>query len=77
VAEVVGVPEDRGFEPVAAPASAATTPTACPRCHGRLLRQGMDGDLACFSCGHVVYDLAPLPIEVGRRAPSHGGWRLS
>ena len=60
---------------------ASPTPAAqatCPRCQGRLLRQGMDGDRACFSCGHVAYQLEPLSVTaIVKRAPSHGGWSLT
>jgi len=61
-----------------APATVKPAPRSCPRCQGRLFQQGSDGDRACFSCGHVVYTLAPLEgLEVARRTPSHGGWRLT
>jgi hypothetical protein len=59
------------------PAPAGRTAT-CPRCQGRLLAQGMDGDRACFSCGHIAYQIEPLSVmENGKRAPSHAGWRLT
>ena len=53
-------------------------PVACPRCQGRLLKQGLDGDRACFNCGHVAYGLPPVSLpDQGRRMPSHGGYRLN
>ena len=57
---------------------AAPRPRSCPRCRGRLFSQGTEGDRACFSCGNIVYGLPPLEsLDVARRTPSHGGWRLT
>ena len=57
---------------------AKAPPRNCPRCQGRLFSQGSEGDRACFTCGHIVYGLPPLEsADVGRRTPSHGGWRLT
>jgi len=56
----------------------ADGPASCPRCSGRLMGEGSDGDRACFTCGHVVYATAPLTLpEAGKRRPSHGGWGLA
>ncbi len=49
----------------------------CPRCQGRMLSSGSEGDLACFSCGHRSYAVAPGPdLEVRRRGASYGGKSL-
>jgi hypothetical protein len=52
---------------------------ACSRCQGRLLPEGADGDLICFTCGHIVYATPPIPLvdPIKRmRRPTHGGWSL-
>jgi tRNA(Ile2) C34 agmatinyltransferase TiaS len=50
---------------------------ACPRCKGRMLADGDQGDRACFNCGYMIYKEVPLPpIEGGERRPSHGGKSL-
>lgn len=49
----------------------------CPRCHGRMLTTGTEGDLACFSCGHRIYVWAPeIDSRVRRRGSSHAGSSL-
>lgn len=47
----------------------------CPRCRGRMLTSGSEGDLACFSCGHRIYAVAP-ETDVRRRGASYGGSSL-
>ena len=52
---------------------------ACPRCRGRMMSVGADGDLSCFTCGHVSYLEVMPKIEPGdkrERRPSHGGQSL-
>jgi tRNA(Ile2) C34 agmatinyltransferase TiaS len=50
----------------------------CPRCRGRMLSNGAEGDLACFSCGHLIYRWAPEleDLQPRRRGASSGGRRL-
>ncbi len=50
----------------------------CVRCKGRMFPQGETGDFICFTCGNVVYAVAPeeLPLRLERR-PTHGGNKLS
>ncbi|HEU0073328.1 MAG TPA: hypothetical protein VFS30_04885 [Dehalococcoidia bacterium] len=49
----------------------------CPRCQGRMLTSGSEGDLGCFSCGHRIYAVAPeVDLEVRRRGASYGGKSL-
>jgi hypothetical protein len=51
----------------------------CPRCRGRMFKEEVSGDKSCFTCGHVIYGMVPLPFEPGRRLdrrPSHGGQSL-
>lgn len=48
----------------------------CPRCKGKLLRAGSDGDRACFTCGHIEYRLPPVADTQVRRRPSSGGRSL-
>ncbi len=58
-----------------AQASLAREP--CPRCRGRMLSTGVEGDLGCFSCGHLIYAVAPeAHMDVRRRGASHGGESL-
>ena len=50
---------------------------ACPRCKGRMLPEGPDGDRACFNCGHTIYKDLPMNlIEDKEHRPSHGGKSL-
>jgi hypothetical protein len=51
--------------------------TYCPRCQGRMFPGGIDGDAACFSCGHVAYAAVLPTITESKRRPSHGGRSLS
>lgn len=49
----------------------------CPRCQGRMLTSGTEGDLGCFACGHRIYAVAPnVDMEVRRRGASYGGKSL-
>ena len=49
----------------------------CPRCKGRMLDTGTEGDLSCFTCGHSIYAVAPeLDLQNKQRPPSSGGSRL-
>ena len=51
----------------------------CPRCQGRMMQAGVDGDMACFSCGHVTYkpgSTPPSPLKLPERRPAHKGWSL-
>jgi tRNA(Ile2) C34 agmatinyltransferase TiaS len=60
--------------------AAAANTGLCPRCNGRLMSPGRDGDRACFTCGHVSYALEPIVISdvtSRRRRPSHGGSMLA
>jgi ribosomal protein S27AE len=63
---------------VAAPADLSETARKpCPRCGGRMLMTGTEGDLSCFSCGHHIYSVAPeLDLQIRNRGPSSGGYRL-
>jgi len=57
----------------------AAKPPACPRCQGRMVPDGTEGDLSCFTCGFVIYiGAVPAPLEgtAWRRQPSHGGHKL-
>ncbi len=51
----------------------------CPRCNGKMVAEGEEGDSACFTCGNVVYEnpliLTP-EMKPGNRRLSHGGERL-
>jgi hypothetical protein len=47
----------------------------CTRCQGRMILDSESGDASCFSCGNVVYALAPM--DRLRRRTSHGGQNLS
>ena len=58
------------------PDQARAIVAACPRCHGRMFPAGMDGDAACFSCGHVAYAATLPTIDDSKRRPSHGGRSL-
>lgn len=49
----------------------------CPRCRGRMLTSGSEGDLACFSCGHRIYVQPPAAdLPMGQRGASSGGHSL-
>jgi hypothetical protein len=50
---------------------------ACPRCKGRMLADGSEGDRACFNCGYLIYKDLPVPPVEGERRPSHAGTSLS
>ena len=81
----------RGEEPAVTAATEltpeATTPALkggpaarCLRCGGRMLVGGADGDSACFTCGNVVYRLAPLVVadpDRRERRPYHAGRSLA
>jgi hypothetical protein len=44
-----------------------------------MFKEEVSGDKSCFTCGHVIYGMVPLPFEPGRRLdrrPSHGGQSL-
>ena len=59
--------------------SESAKPVPCPRCNGRMVRDGTDGDISCFTCGFVIYTGAipePAQLESWRRQPSHGGHKL-
>ena len=69
------IAESQALQAVPAAANAGI----CPRCNGRLMSPGRDGDRACFTCGHVSYALEPIIISdvtSRRRRPSHGGSML-
>ena len=52
-------------------------PEACPRCSGRMLPDGAEGDRACFNCGHTIYKALPMSLVDDREhRPSHGGKSL-
>jgi hypothetical protein len=74
VPEILG-----GFPPEAALADMAKKARQpCPRCRGRMLTTGTEGDLGCFSCGHRIYVWAPevADLQVRRRGASFGGMSL-
>ena len=59
--------------------AAAAKPAPCPRCQGRMVPDGREGDLSCFTCGFVIYiGAVPAPLDgtIWRRQPSHGGHKL-
>ena len=50
----------------------------CPRCGGRMMGSGTEGDIACFACGHRIYRWAPeSQPPAGRRGASSGGNSLN
>lgn len=56
-----------------------STRARCLRCGGRMIVNG-EGDFACFTCGNVVYLVAPVdvpdPMRRERRT-HHAGIQLS
>ena len=51
----------------------------CPRCKGRMLPDGKDGDAVCFTCGNVVYKEGTILSSLAKtteRGPSHAGQSL-
>jgi len=78
-AEATGVTDGEASAPVAVVQARSQTPR-CQRCGGKMISEGEQGDSACFTCGNVVYGLAPLMIQDSsrrERRPSHGGRSLS
>jgi hypothetical protein len=47
----------------------------CARCNGKMILDSDSGDSSCFSCGHVVYAVAPS--DRPSRPISHAGQSLS
>lgn len=47
----------------------------CARCRGKMILESEGGDSTCFSCGHVVYAVAPA--ERATRPILHGGQDIS
>ena len=78
-AEAAGVEAGAALAPIAV-AQVRTQVARCQRCGGKMIAEGEQGDSACFTCGNVVYGLAPLMIQDPtrrERRPSHGGRSLS
>jgi tRNA(Ile2) C34 agmatinyltransferase TiaS len=48
----------------------------CPRCGGRMMGSGAEGDIACFACGHRIYRWAPESQPPPRHRASSGGRSL-
>jgi hypothetical protein len=44
-----------------------------------MLQDGQSTDQTCFTCGHVIYALPAITVDVNRRErrPSHGGKSLA
>jgi hypothetical protein len=77
--EAAGVETGPALAPVASVQVRGQFPR-CPRCSGKMIAEGEQGDSACFTCGNVVYSLPPLTIQEPsrrERRPSHGGRSLS
>ena len=49
--------------------AAAAKPAPCPRCQGRMVRDGTEGDVSCFTCGFVIYTGA---VPTGAPNPDGG-----
>ena len=42
--------------------SLGSSVSRCPRCQGKMFPQSGSADRACFTCGHVIYELDPLTL---------------
>jgi tRNA(Ile2) C34 agmatinyltransferase TiaS len=79
-AEVTDITTGEASAPVVMVQVRSQVSARCLRCGGKMISEGEQGDSACFTCGNVVYGLAPLMIQDSsrrERRPSHGGRSLS